>query len=478
MLWLCITFPRLPLEALHGDASQATIVVACEDGARTVICCSPAAEKARIKPGASYAAALAMHPDVLMLERKLSAERAALQRLAGWGYQFSATVILSEISPEPRCARSAALWIEIGASLKLFGGLRSFLERFERELKELRYTYQLGAAPTLEGAALLARSGVRIAVATTQTLHARIRGLPLSKLMLTPEDEQRLHAAGVRTVGLLLELPRTGLARRFGPQLCNLLARLTGEAPDPRPAYRLPQHYDARFEFEFEISNTEALLFPLRRMLREFAGFLRARDTCVQRFTLALSHRNCTATQLRIGLSAPDRSAERFLALIREQIERTTPPAPTIELRLSADQFAAPTALQSDLLHGELQQAEEFSHTLDRLVARLGEGQVHGLTTIADHRPEASWAPRSHDPKRSALRFPERPLWLLPKPQPLERSSIAQIIAGPERIEGGWWDGSDVQRDYYIVRTSAGAQLWAYRDLSAGRDWRVHGFWS
>jgi protein ImuB len=244
----------------------------------------------------------------------------------------------------------------------------------------------------------------------------------------------------------------------------------------------LPDKYDARFEFEFEIRSTEALLFPLRRMLREFAGFLRARDTGVQQFSLALAHRDAPATQLRIGLSAPDRNAERFLALVREQLERVALTAPTIELRLNVDQFSAPTGLQSDLLHGAVQQTEELSHTLDRIAARLGEEQVHGLTMRADHRPEASWAPQSfdgaHEKKRASLQSPERPLWLLPEPKPLQLSTIPQITSGPERLEGGWWDTGDLQRDYYILRTSNGADLWVYRDLSDRGGWYLHGFWS
>src|SRR6185436_19460318 len=88
---------------------------------------------------------------------------------------------------------------------------------------------------------------------------------------------------GIRTVGLLVGLPRDGVAKRFSPEVMDYLDRLMGTAPDPRPAFRLPPKYHARFEFEAEVRNTEALLFPLRRMLSEFVGFLRARDTGVQK---------------------------------------------------------------------------------------------------------------------------------------------------------------------------------------------------
>lgn len=475
MLWLCISLPQWPLEILQSnEAGQAVVVTACEGSARWIICCNSAAERSNLKVGMNYTAALAIHPQAVALERKPGAEQAALERLAAWAYQFSGSVILGQISGELRLARTTALWMEIGASLRLFGGFRNLIEQLEHEFRKLHYTYLLGIAPTLEGAALLARAEIRIAITTPHALYTRIRNLPISKLALDPEIAQQLHIAGVRTIGLLLALPRDALAKRFGPQLGNFLDRLIGAAADPRPVFELPEKYDAHFEFEFEVRSTEALLFPLRRLLRELAGFLRARDTGVECFTLTFAHRDVPATRLRVGMSMPDRNADRFLGLAREQLERTALPAATIGLSLSADRFAAPTALQSELFDGTLQQSEELSHTIDRIAARLGDEQVHGVKSVADHRPEKSWMTAAPGEKRPRVEFPDRPLWLLPEPRPF---SGPPITSNPERIESGWWDGGDVQRDYFIVRTSNGADLWVFKDLCNG-SWHLHGFWS
>lgn len=479
MLWLCISLPQLPLEALRSSEDErATVVASCDGGARLVICCNPAAESANLSPFMNYSTALVIHPDVLMLERKPHAEEAALRRLAAWAYQFSATVIVSDVSHEPHRAGSASLWLEIGASLTLFGGFRKLMERFEDELRKLHYTYRLGVAPTLEGAALLARAGIRVAITTTHALYMRIRRLPLTELPLEPQVVHQLHIAGIRTIGLLLELPRDGVARRFGPDVSLFLDKLAGEAPDPRPLFGLPAQYASHFEFEFEIRSTEAMLFTLRRMLHEFAGFLRARDTGVQRFTLKLLHREAPATALRIGLIRPDRNGDRFFSVVREQLERTELTAPAIGVRLSAREFADPTALQPELFNRTARDGEDVSHTIDRIAARVGGEQVHGLKLTHDHRPEAAWARAELDEKRPALHFPDRPLWLLPEPRPLQLSTMPQITSGPERIETGWWDGGDVQRDYFIVRTSNGADLWVYRDLAGDGEWYLHGFWS
>jgi protein ImuB len=54
---------------------------------------------------------------------------------------------------------------------------------------------------------------------------------------------------------------------------------------------------------------------------------------------------------------------------------------------------------------------------------------------------------------------------------------MAQIISGPERIESGWWDSGDIQRDYFVARGSNGAAWWVFRDLRTDH-WYLHGFWS
>ncbi len=60
-----------------------------------------------------------------------------------------------------------------------------------------------------------------------------------------------------------------------------------------------------------------------------------------------------------------------------------------------------------------------------------------------------------------------RPSWLLSTPQPLREEGLL-TLAGPERIESGWWDGGDARRDYYRVQTATGQQGWAFRALTGG----------
>ena len=110
------------------------------------------------------------------------------------------------------------------------------------------------------------------------------------------------------------------------------------------------------------------------------------------------------------------------------------------------------------------------------MAARLGDEHIYMVRTVADHRPEASWNTCAYGERTRSSTFPPRPLWLLPEPKPLQNSNLP-IDGKPERIESGWWDERDVQRDYYILRTEEGMQLWVFKDLNDS-NWYLHGYWS
>ena len=73
--------------------------------------------------------------------------------------------------------------------------------------------------------------------------------------------------------------------------------------------------------------------------------------------------------------------------------------------------------------------------------------------------------------------MPHRPLWLFQQPR---RCAIEdyRVLAGPERIESGWWDGHDCRRDYFVVRDSGGSTLWAYREYKPEPGWYLQGLFS
>jgi protein ImuB len=60
------------------------------------------------------------------------------------------------------------------------------------------------------------------------------------------------------------------------------------------------------------------------------------------------------------------------------------------------------------------------------------------------------------------------------------------LLAGPQRIESGWWGGGDlVLRDYFVARSAQAGLLWIYRERLPGAqaaqsrsDWYLHGIFA
>ncbi|MDE2219968.1 MAG: DNA polymerase Y family protein [Gammaproteobacteria bacterium] len=442
MQWLCILLPRFALEAAAGPAGGA-------------------------------------HSE--------SGTRSALATLALWALQWSSQVSERAGSDDAQCiaaAHGAALWLEIGASRALFGDHAALRARLAAELGPLGYEFRLGSAPTPQGATILARAGLAGGALTRAQLLRQLAPLPLGLLSLPDEQLAALHAAGLRRIGELLPLPAAAIARRFGPAASLYLQRLRGAAREPQHCVRPPARFTSRCEFPDAIGDATALLFPLQRLLAGLQGYLRSLDRAVQRYTLCLEHHRAAATRLAIGLARPGRDAVQFLALARERLAATALAAPVHGLRVEADELLQPLILQDDLFACATQQAGQLQHSLDRLAARLGRDAVRTLDRSADHRPERAWRlcaarltaqPGALPAPPPVAQAPDRPCWLLPEPRRIDMPR--ELLAGPERIESGWWDGADIARDYYLARGEHGAQLWVYNDLRSGA-WCLHGLWA
>jgi protein ImuB len=470
MLWLCIHLPHLPLEALAPSDAQAVAVFAQQKSRRAIVASNAAAG---IASGSDLATALAIHPQLRVIERNPAAELTALRRLAAWGYQWSSRITWQSAPAELHGALrySSALWLEIGASCKLFGGYLALLRRIEDSLRPLQYSYALGIAPSLEGAAVLARAGKRVLVTTPERLLALLAPISIDLLSLSENVLYALKRSGVDTIASLFNVPSTALARRFGPETVHYLDTVRGTVPDLRPHYEPPKQYRERYEFGAALHSTEALLFPLRRMLHELCGYLRALDVAVQEYALIFEHERDATTRIAIGLAGPSRDPERLFALTRERLHALALPANAYGLRIEALEFVAPAVRQQQLFAGAAELTDELEQTLEKINARLGNGSVRTLQTVADHRPEHAW--QSGMERASCLPAAARPLWLLPEPQRLPTQP--PIDAQAERIVSGWWSNA-ANRDYHVARFNNGTRGWVFFNHDDSR-WYLQGYW-
>ncbi len=468
MLWIALHLPSLPLEVFSRSLpASLPFAVFEKQGSRTrLIACNVAANASGIQPGMTVSAAQALEAALVVRVRNPVAEQESLDGIAAWAGRFTPSV-----SPQP----PNGVLLEVESCLRLHRGLDNLLGRVRSGLAEMGYASTIACAPTAHGAWLLAQAGQEIVVREASRLEEVLAGLPVRLLNQSQETLSSLEMVGAYTLGDCLRLPRAGMARRFGPGLLDELGRALGSLPEAREFFVPPPEFGRRLELPAPVHEAEALLFAARRLLPELEGYLNLRQAGVQELELVCSHDRKQDTIIKLGFVKPTRSVERMQLLLRETLAKTRLSAPVHTMALHAGQILPLNFSNADLFQ-DGDTVEDGSLLLERLRIRLGKDALFGIVPHADHRPERAWR-RCGPGERDKHKIPvQRPLWLLQRPEHCREGRLV-LKSGPERIESGWWDGSDAVRDYYVAQDGSGSRLWVYCDRISG-EWYVHGLFA
>lgn len=461
-----------------------------------VVVADDTAALAGVMPGQRLTEAWAFLPGLVVRERNVEREQAALKRLACWAGGFTSEICL--VPPQ-------ALLLEVATSLRLFGGAMGLFERIVAGCVEQGFSPHAALAPTPLAAQWLAFAGDDQPCLDTSELPQRLGGLPLTVLDLPAQTHARLTSFGTRSLADVLRLPRAGLARRLGSGFAADLARALGDLPDPRPRFVFPERFIERLELSTRVENAIALGFAGRRLIASLCGWLAVRSGGISECTFVFAHergaRRRADTVLTLGFGGATRNAERIARVLIERLQRLELPAAVEWISLRAE---PPEALpgHTPSLFGEYGKGavgDSVVVLVERLQARLGHGNVHSLAAVADHRPENASrrvTPKLPTGERSPLKSfvvssqagaapGPRPLWLLARPQVLYEEDgrphcggPLHLLVGPERIESGWWDSTepdtvgDVYRDYFVAISMCSEWLWIFRSATG---WFLHG---
>lgn len=467
MLWACINLPHLALDGILRRRPTAGPLVLVDGpvNARTIISANEPARAAGLHVGQRLSAAQAL----LAQFDALPYDRASVGRwhrfLAAVAYRYSA-----EVSLLPH-----AIVLEVSRSMSLFGPWPRLESLLRADFAELGFRHRIAAAPTAHAAHVLTTVSDGQAVLSVDTLRHALQRVPIARSRLPANALAALPGMGIRTLGQVLALPRDGLRRRFGTELLVSLDRLIGDLPSGLELYRPPDTFDLRIELLHEVENQSALIFPVRRMVEDLAAYLAGRDGGVQRFALRLEHREGRFTDVSVGLLASERDGALLFEFARGRLEHVVLPEPVLALRLIARDLPAFVPAGRDLFDERRANALPIEQLRERLRARLGDGAVYRLGSTPDPRPER--AQREATQEIAPIEPHPRPTWLLQRPIPL-RGGNPIILAGPERVETGWWDGGEVCRDYYVIETSLGQEAWAFCAPDEQTGWMIHGWFA
>ena len=439
-----------------------------------------------------------------------------LTALAWQALQFTpkvARVALTSATSATSPAPPEALLMEVSASERLFGGRRALLAQLFKENGPFVHVKRARSATSL------------IAIARLQLMPPlpAADDLPLATLAAARPHLATLARVGCTTWGELRALPRGGVVRRFGAELLDALDRAYGLKPEIYPWLTLPEVFDEKIELHAQVETAPALMFGAQRLLKQLQLWLQLRNVGVsalefgwtmdaRRGLQALAGQT-DASKGALGLRTAEATQDitHLQRLLGENLARLSLPAPALYLHLRTLQTEALATRSAPLLLDDAQKGDSLHQMLERLSARLGPEAVKSLQTRADHRPEIS---QNYDSKLNNLvKYNKNaiinvsnnaintrtisikninnlskinkndtlhpdvlcPTWLLHPPLALavlhhtpHYHGPLTLLAGPQRLEAGWFDTTAL-RDYFIAQSEQAGLLWVFCERLGAR---------
>ncbi len=484
MRWLCLLLPKLALETLSFPVPVDQPTVICQtEQQRTLVWLPNAAAEARgIRRGMTLALAQALVSGLTIFTRSPRAEALARQQVATIALQFSSDVQLTE---------GGAILLEIERSALLYRDGHDLLQALQQQIAGLGYSLQaqFGWGST---AALVLSALPTLQSTTPAALQHALQQAPLRCLgrdgRVPAQWLEHCRHMGVRRLADLFALPRPELGRRLGKPFLDYLARLQGEQPDSFESFQLPESFQQSIELPRETEQVDALLFPIRRLLVALEGYLRTRQKAVNRLQILLGQHRRKPQLVNLGTVAPSWLASEWLELLRLRLERQPLLAPVLDISLQAEQFVELTPARKQLFASQEDEQNHEKQLLSILRARLGDSAVQQLQACDSWWPEQAMRVVTVSELAADTVAPvsavaaERPLSLLPHPQPLKLYNGQPQYRGPLRFESEvellhseWWQQQWAQREYRIARNPAGERFWLFRDNHEPEQWYLHG---
>lgn len=466
-----------------------------------VVAMSASARAAGVQLGMSLGGVQIRAPHALLRQRDTYQEAAR---------SHAAAMACLQFSPQVCQLDERNLLIYIGASLRLFGGVRRLRQRILHCIAQLGLQAQWGLAITSGGAYLLARQEAKSFPYCSRSafkfskLQRHLNQLPIHLLPTATAYNDYLHSVGCTHLAKLRQLPRASLQRRCGAALLNELDVAYGDTTTLYTWLSVPAQFSAKIELPDRLENAGALFYFARILILQLTGWLTQQQLALHCFEIDLEHERgkqaISPTQLKIRLAHPNWRESHLSRLVQERLAHLNLSAPVILLRLHVSETAPMQVPSGDLFPEPGASQEEQSELLELLIARLGADHVLRPQIQADHRPEFAnlWCSAQIAHQREKVKKTNpltatptvyRPTWLLPQPQLLETRqhrpyyrTPLRLISPAERIEAAWWHSHPVTRDYFIAESSDHLRYWIFRErITSGQDageatqWYLHG---
>mgnify|MGYP000313932592 CR=1 FL=1 len=494
-MWLYLYCPHLFLQSWYLKNYQTEPIVLVDQKHHCVTDASPQALSAGIQLGMKLSSVQALSPGcqiVSLNQHSLQqAMEAAMATLSKKLMGFS-----SWVSPDGQ----DGVYLEIATMEKLLGKPEALTQKIQQTLLPLSHMH-FASAPYAKTARLLARSHMDIHL-EQDNFKEYLNNLRLSRLAFAPAIEHALRKLGLKKLNQLLQLKRSDVAYRIDQDLAQELDFLLGHKKFLPTPFELPLQFYLPFDLACEAEHAQQLRFPLKHLLGQFCQYMVQHNVVAQRVLIHCFDREHKTYSIHIELARGSSQLEPWLDMLKYTLEQFKPPKAIMRLVISCRVFEAQSPQSDDFFQSPSQQ-KTVDGLLNKLRSRLGKesygflhSQPHGLPELQTNMSQSQRIPKTtatadiHNIQHSIATQPRpsaplQPVWLLPQAKNIAMNQY-EILHGPERKQGFWWQGFYGHRDYYIGRylgwanannssqNKQGALHWLFRDDN--NQWWLHGY--
>jgi protein ImuB len=446
----CVNLSEFPLQLLLGRRPEwknhPAAVVTRDNAQGTILWVNERARERRILPGMRYASALSLSSNLhagVVPPSEIEETVAALSDRLRF---FTSDV-------EPSKEEPGVFWLgATGLSLLFAVG-------FSRV-----GTY--AAAKTHGGVTVFADPAEEKATA------ARV---PIERLGFDPGLRDALERLGITTLGGFLNLPASGVLKRFGAEVLRLHQLARGGLWTPLQPEIPVEPASGRAVLDYPETNLDRLMALIETLLEPVRGTLVKRDELIVSLDIRFVFDNKEKRAETIEPASPTLDLPIVLELARLRLGSIPLASGVTDIVIEAASIRAHRK-QCDLFEKRSpRDLEAAARALARIRADLGENAVSRARPRDGHLPEAcfEWAP---SPRSVAVRPLVRRIFARPMPFSKTRhrepkaalahmfeDRVIEETIGPYVVSGGWWV-REVHREYYFVRTESGRWLWIYYD--------------
>ena len=479
----CINIPELPLQVLlnrYPDwRAKPTAVVTTDNPLGRITHINKAAYDSGVRKGMRYATALTIQP----LLRADIVENTHLQ-----DFDRKLRAILKCFSPiYERCSlASGVYWLDAGGIEHIYDSEYSWARSLVEAIRSTGYSTRcvLGFTRRATFTIALAERGITVFPDEKKEL-AFLSDLPLNVIPLDELMVLRLKHLAIDTIGSFLDLPGADVRARFGEAAFIIHRFLSTHDSVPLQSEKNDVVLRAAKRFDESIGDVDMLLQALDPGLDRIISDARSNGVWLSRLYLELFDERQHERSEEIVPTEPTRSKMLFLKLLRLRLESFRLESPVSGFTMSARPVAGTPAQGLLISSRSTRDLKKGAEAFTLIRAELGNEAVQIARIRKRHRPEQriEWEPlltpaildkktisSSDSVRRVICRRFFREL------QPLHQTGSREVIAGPYKMSGAWWEESEnEEREYRYISGSDTSIYWSFKNTSLNKEY-IHGW--